>query len=112
MRLIPTRGIVEAGGTGCSVGCRAIESHAWRFWPAPDQRLEQLDADEAHVLGDITQPLDLLVEQVATQFQATSGRSEHEVTSARAQTASTAAPAGLTYEGFPPGPRNGRHVHP
>lgn len=89
---------IHLAGTAATIGAR-MEARAHEFMPrtlleSQFAALEQLDADEAHVLGDIIQPLDLLVEQVATQLQATSGRSEHEVTSARAQTASTAAPAG------------------
>ena len=59
---------VHLTGTAATIGAR-MDARSHEFMPralldSQFAALEDLEADEAHVLGDITQPLDLLVESL------------------------------------------------
>ena len=59
---------VHLACTAATIGARVdARSHEFKPRTLLDSQfaaLEELEADEAHVLGDITQPLDLLVESL------------------------------------------------
>lgn len=65
---------IHLAGTVETIGAR-MEARAHEFMPralleSQFAALEDLETDEAHVLADITQPLDVLVEAVARQLGA------------------------------------------
>ena len=65
---------VHLAGSAETIGAR-MDARAHEFMPrtlleSQFAALEELAADEAHVLGDITQTLDVLVEAVARQLEA------------------------------------------
>lgn len=65
---------VHLAGSAETIGAR-MDARAHEFMPrtlleSQFAALEELAADEAHVLGDITQPLDVLVEAVARHLEA------------------------------------------
>jgi len=86
-RAAPDVVFIHLTGTEATIGAR-MDARAHEFMPrilleSQFAALEQLEADEAHVLGDITQPPELLVEWLAAQVQAMSARAETATTAVR-----------------------------
>ena len=77
---------IHLTGTEATIGAR-MDARAHEFMPrtlleSQFAALEQLEEDEAHVLADITQPPELLVEWLATQLKTLSAKTELKATSA------------------------------
>lgn len=65
---------IHLAGTAATIGAR-MEARAHEFMPralleSQFAALEELAADEPHILGDVTQPLEVLVESLAQELQA------------------------------------------
>ena len=69
---------IHLTGSTDTIGAR-MEARAHEFMPrtlleSQFAALEELDEDEAHLLADITEPPELLVERLATELQAVSAK--------------------------------------